>query len=158
MFHIFKKEKEITLVSIAKGKIIPITSVPDNMFAKQMLGNGIGLELHDGAIHSPQDAVVVMIANTKHAIGLRLKNGVEILIHVGLDTVNLNGEGFKILVEVGDKVETNQLLMSVDMEFMKKKEMCLITPIVITHDNNYKMEILKMEEVQSGVEVIRLYK
>lgn len=156
---IFSRKKEVVLKSIVRGKIIPITGVPDKMFAKKMLGDGVGFELEENQIYAPCDAEVLMVADTKHAIGLKLKNGMEILIHIGLDTVELNGEGFTAAVAAGDRVKEGQVLMTIDRGFMESRQISLITPLVVTEAKNYKMDVMKEnEKVEPGDESIRFYK
>jgi PTS system beta-glucosides-specific IIC component len=112
MLNLIKKKNE-DLYSIANGEVISITRVNDKLFAKKLLGDGVAFLLSDGKIYSPCDAEVVMVAETKHAIGLKTKNGSELLIHLGFDTVNLNGEGFSVFVKAGDKVKRGTKLLEV---------------------------------------------
>ena len=90
------------------GKLVPLSEVPDETFASGVLGEGIAIEPSDGLFCSPVDGTVETIAETKHAIGFAADNGLEILVHVGLETVSLNGEGFEILVKEGDRVKAGQ--------------------------------------------------
>ena len=133
-FNIFKKEKD-SIYAPVNGEILPLSEVPDPVFSQKMMGEGIAMIPEAGKVFSPVKGSVILIAETKHAIGIREVDGTEILIHVGLETVSLNGEGFTIAVNVGDKVSTGQLLMEFDLDTIKKRAKSIITPIVITNSN-----------------------
>jgi len=122
-----------TYVSPLKGEIVPITEVPDQVFAGKMMGDGFAIKPEDGTVLSPANGKVMNIFPTKHAIGIQSDGGKEILIHVGLDTVQLNGEGFHMLIEEGDRVETGQPLMEADLAYIEKNAKSTITPIVFTN-------------------------
>lgn len=115
------------------GDLIPLSEVPDEAFSSGMMGPGFGIHPKDGTVHAPFDGQVVMIFPTKHAIGLKSDTGVEILIHVGLDTVNLNGEGFETLVTDGQVIQCGDPLLIVDLETIKDKVPSIITPVVFTN-------------------------
>lgn len=140
MFNLFKK-KPVILYAPVTGKAIDITNVPDQVFASRMMGDGIAFQLSEDTVYAPADATVTMIAGTLHAIGLALSNGAELLIHIGLDTVGLNGEGFKCHVTQGSKVKMGQPLIQIDREFMESKNINLITPMVITNSKDFDFEI-----------------
>ncbi len=139
MFKLFNHK--IELYSPIDGEVIDLELVPDKVFAQKLMGDGIGLINNSNKVYAPCDATVTMVPYTKHAVGLVTKNGAEILIHVGLDTVNLNGEGMEIHVKEGDKVRKNDLLISYDQDFMKARNINLITPMVITNSSEYKVDI-----------------
>ncbi|WLD95435.1 glucose-specific PTS transporter subunit IIBC [Alkalihalobacillus sp. AL-G] len=115
------------------GKLLSITEVPDPVFGEKMMGDGFAIEPTNGTVVAPVDAKVVNVFPTKHAIGLETKAGREILIHVGIDTVNLKGEGFEVLVEQGDEVKQGQELLKVDLDYIAKHAQSTITPIVFTN-------------------------
>ncbi|WP_372508720.1 glucose-specific PTS transporter subunit IIBC [Pseudalkalibacillus decolorationis] len=116
-----------------KGKILPISEVPDPVFGEKMMGDGFAIEPTEGTVVAPVDAKVVNVFPTKHAIGLETADGREILIHVGIDTVNLKGEGFELLVEQGNDVKQGQELLKVDLDYIAKHAQSTITPIVFTN-------------------------
>lgn len=120
-------------VSPAKGEIKPISDVPDKLFSGKMMGDGFAILPEEGIIASPVKGKVVNIFPTKHAIGLMSDGGREILIHVGIDTVNLKGEGFETLVSEGEHVEAGQPLINVDLDFLKEKVPSIISPVVFTN-------------------------
>ncbi|MCX7884308.1 MAG: PTS glucose transporter subunit IIA [Caloramator sp.] len=133
MFNLFKKKNSIELKSPVKGRAINIKDVPDEVFASGMLGNGIAIEPTEGIVYSPCDCEIVNMFPTKHAVGIKTKEGLEILIHIGIDTVEMKGEGFDSFVNIGDKVKAGDKLISFDLELVKSKAKSSITPIVITN-------------------------
>lgn len=113
------------------GKTVPLREVPDEVFASNMLGDGLAVIPEDGTIYSPCDGTISTIAATKHAFGITVDNDIELLIHIGLETVALAGEGFSTLVKVGDKVKAGQKLAQVDLEFMRARKINMITPLIL---------------------------
>ena len=119
------------------GKAVPITEVPDPTFAEGMLGNGIAIIPTDGKIYAPCNATVDMMFNTGHAVSLVAANGAEILIHVGLETVSLEGKPFTIHAKNGDTVKKGDLLMEADLEAIKAAGLNTITPVVICNSDDF---------------------
>ena len=119
------------------GKAVPITEVPDPTFAEAMLGNGIAIQPTEGTVYAPCDATVDMMFTTGHAVSLVADCGAEVLIHVGLETVSLEGKPFKVHAANGDKVKKGQLLMEVDLEAVKAAGLPTITPMVICNTDDY---------------------
>ena len=119
------------------GKAVPITEVPDPTFAEGMLGNGIAIEPAEGKVYAPCDATVDMMFTTGHAVSLVADFGAEILLHVGLETVGLEGKPFTVHVANGDKVKKGQLLIEVDLEAVKAAGMPTITPVLICNTDDY---------------------
>jgi len=119
------------------GKAVPITEVPDPTFAEGMLGNGIAIEPAEGKVYAPCDATVDMMFTTGHAVSLVADFGAEILIHVGLETVGLEGKPFTVHVANSDKVKKGQLLIEVDLEAVKAAGMPTITPVLICNTDDY---------------------
>lgn len=144
MFNFMKKKKkDVSLNAICAGKVIPLNEVPDKVFANKLLGDGIGFTFEGDTLFSPCEGEITMVAQTKHAIGMTAVNGAELLIHCGLDTVNLNGKGLTVLVAQGEKVKSGQPLLKIDREFMNDKKICLTTPMILTNIDDYDLEILK---------------
>ena len=136
----FKKlfgKKTDDLYAPMAGKAVPITEVPDPTFAEGMLGNGIAIEPADGKVYAPCDATVDMMFTTGHAVSLVADNGAEVLIHVGLETVSLEGKPFTVHVANGDKVTKGQLLIEVDLEAVKAAGLPTITPMLICNTDDY---------------------
>ena len=119
------------------GKAVPITEVPDPTFAECMLGNGIAIEPAEGKVYAPCDATVDMMFTTGHAVSLVADNGAEILIHVGLETVSLEGKPFTVHAANGDKVKKGQLLIEVDLDAVKAAGLPTITPMVVCNTDEY---------------------
>ena len=119
----FSRKKTKAISAFANGKVVAIEDVPDEVFATKMMGDGIAIIPSLGEIYSPVDGQVKMVMdNTKHAIGIEMEDGVEILIHVGLDTVNLNGNGFDVHVQVGDTLHKGDLLITYDKDELNSKD------------------------------------
>ena len=119
------------------GKAVPITEVPDPTFAEGLLGNGIAIEPAEGKVYAPCDATVDMMFTTGHAVSLVTDFGAEVLIHVGLETVGLEGKPFKVHAANGDKVKKGQLLIEVDLEAVKAAGLPTITPVLICNTDDY---------------------
>lgn len=120
-----------------KGKAMDISEVPDKTFADKLLGDGIAIDPVDGVVVSPVDGEIVQLFRTNHAIGIRTNSNAEILIHVGIDTVKMNGEGFTPFVKIGDMVKAGDKLLEFDLELVKAKAKSTITPIVITNTHDF---------------------
>lgn len=153
LFDLFKKKKnkeDFEIIAPVTGKILDISEVPDEAFAQKMMGDGFAVKSYDGVVISPVDAEVQLVFETKHAIGLLADNGLEILIHFGIDTVNLNGEGFDVLVKAGDKVKAGDTLMKVDIDFIKENATSDITPVVFTNLEEGKTVQLITGDVMAG--------
>ncbi|MCP8966920.1 glucose-specific PTS transporter subunit IIBC [Ectobacillus ponti] len=124
---------EETIAVPIEGRIAPITEVPDQVFAGKMMGDGFAVEPANGTVVSPVNGEIINLFPTKHAIGILSEGGKEILIHFGIDTVKLNGEGFEALVKLGDKVKQGQAILQVDLDFVKSNAPSVMTPIVFTN-------------------------
>jgi glucose PTS system EIICBA or EIICB component len=142
--------REERFVSPIKGKIIPITEVPDQVFSGKMMGDGFAIEPAEGLVVSPVNGKIINVFPTKHAIGIESEQGREILIHFGIDTVKLKGEGFESFVSEGDTVKAGQKLLKVDLSFIKENAPSVITPIVFTNLNGETVSIEKTGTV--GIE------
>lgn len=119
------------------GKAVPITEVPDPTFAEGMLGNGIAIEPADGKVYAPCDATVDMMFTTGHAVSLVADCGAELLIHVGLETVSLEGKPFTVHCANGDKVKKGQLLVEADLEAIKAAGLPTITPVLVCNTDDF---------------------
>ena len=113
------------------GQAVPLEDVPDPVFSQKIVGDGLAIIPEDGKLLSPVDGEVVSVAETLHAYGLRSEEGVELMIHVGLETVALKGECFQCCVKTGDKIKRGQMLAQVDLESLKKKDVNTITPVLV---------------------------
>ncbi|WP_440619627.1 beta-glucoside-specific PTS transporter subunit IIABC [Bacillus subtilis] len=139
---------EETVYAPFSGKVIPLSNVPDEVFSSGAMGQGLAIEPSDNRLYAPFDGTVVMVAPTKHAIGLRSASGVELLAHIGLDTVTLDGTPFSLKVKEGDTVKKGEVLVEFDKAFIEEKGLTTITPVIITNSHAYQ-EIL-IEEIEES--------
>lgn len=137
------KDKALSIYAPLAGEIIDLSEVPDQVFAEKMMGDGFGIKPSDGLVLSPVKGTVHNTFPTKHALGLVSEDGLEILIHVGLDTVNLKGQGFEMLVTEGDLVEVGTPLLKVDLPYIEANAKSSITPIVFTNLEGRTLELKK---------------
>ncbi|MCC6441914.1 MAG: PTS glucose transporter subunit IIA [Armatimonadetes bacterium] len=114
------------------GKVLPLANVPDEVFASRMLGDGFAVEPVSGDVYAPFDGEVAALPSTFHAIGLRSEEGLEVLIHIGIDSVNMNGEGFTSHVSQGDRVRAGQLLLTFDLSVLANRAVSALSPVVVT--------------------------
>ena len=128
------------------GTVIPLSEVPDAVFSSEMLGKGFGVEPSEGKAYAPVDGEVTTVFDTKHAIGLMSKYGVELLIHIGMDTVKLNGKGFDVKVKTGDQVKAGDLLAEFDMDLIKGEGYPVTTAVVVTNTDDCE----EISEVRTG--------
>ncbi|MGG0847135.1 PTS sugar transporter subunit IIA [Peribacillus simplex] len=153
------KEKVEQLLAPINGQVINIEDVPDPVFSGKMMGDGIAILPEEGLVVSPIDAEVIQVFHTKHALGLRTKHGIELLIHIGLETVNLKGEGFEVHVTEGQRVKAGDKLVTFDIEFLKSKAPSIVTPIVVTNGDLVE-KIEKTDSTQANIketEILKVY-
>ena len=131
-----KPDSGIQILAPINGKVIPLEQVPDPVFAEKIIGDGVAIQPSDGKIYSPVDGEITTVADTLHAYGFRTEDGIELLIHFGLETVALKGECFKAHVKAGDKVKAGQLIAEADMAYLKKREINPVTPILVCGGND----------------------
>lgn len=144
--NLFKTSKdEEKLFAPMNGEVVKMEAVPDPVFSEKMMGEGVAINPSEGKVVSPVNGKVVQVPETKHAIGLETEKGTEILIHVGLETVALNGEGFTANVSTGDEVTVGQSLLSFDLDYIRKHADNTISPIVITNSKDLDKEITIQE-------------
>lgn len=150
---LFSKKKELDLYAPITGELIDITEVKDQVFSQKILGDGVAIEPKEGVLYAPFDCEVVQLFHTLHAIGLRAKD-VEILVHIGMDTVELNGEGFKGFVNEGDHVKKGQKLIEFDVDYIKSKGKEATTPIVITNMDIVKsLDKIKAKDIVANQDI-----
>lgn len=139
------------------GKVIELEKVDDPVFSSGAMGKGIAIEPMDNKVYAPFNGTIEFIAETKHAIGLLSEDGVEVLIHVGMDTVKMQGRGFNVKTSVNSKIKAGDLLLEFDRNAIEKEGYSLVTPVVITNADNYEDNVLCInEEVKNGREIINL--
>ncbi|MCE4964875.1 PTS sugar transporter subunit IIA [Staphylococcus haemolyticus] len=138
--------REIEIYAPLTGEYINIEDIPDPVFAQKMMGEGFGINPTEGEVVSPIEGKVDNVFPTKHAIGLKADNGLEILVHIGLDTVQLDGQGFEILVSSGDTVQVGDPLLKFDLEYIRNNAKDVISPIIIT--NSDQTESIHVNDVK----------
>ncbi|WP_342491815.1 beta-glucoside-specific PTS transporter subunit IIABC [Bacillus sp. FSL R5-0422] len=119
------------------GKVIPLSEVNDSVFSSEMMGKGVAILPDKGVVQAPFSGKVVTVTPTKHAIGIVSDDGIELLIHVGIDTVSLNGQFFDVLVKEGDEIKTGDHLLSFDIEGIQSNHLDVVTPIIVTNSTQY---------------------
>ena len=144
------------IAAYADGVLIPIEEVDDDTFAQKVLGDGIAIIPENGNIYAPFDAEVVMVMNTGHAIGLKDKNNNEFLIHIGIDTVNLNGKYFNVQVAVGDQVKMGDILVTEDIEKIKAEGYDMSVMLIATDANGRKIEKESPGKIKKGEKIAEL--
>lgn len=128
-----EKQTEETVYAPLTGRLLSLEDVPDPVFSQKMMGDGMAIEPSEGTLVSPVEGEIIQLFHTKHAIGIKSLTGMEILLHIGLETVAMNGEGFEAFVKEGDKVKPGDKLITFDLNLIKEKAASTITPIIITN-------------------------
>jgi PTS system glucose-specific IIA component len=154
MFGLFKK-KTLKLQKPMQGKVVDITRVPDAVFSQKMVGDGFAVEPTDGTVKAPCAGKIAQIFPTNHAFGIVTEEGLEVLVHIGIDTVELAGEGFKRLVEPGTEVQEGQAIVEVDLAVLKAHEKSAVTPVVITTPDKVKsISVTEGSSEKAGADVV----
>ncbi len=148
--------KEVIISAPVSGMASPVTECEDEVFASEALGKGVVIEPEEGKVSAPCDGEITSFFETKHALGITSDQGAEVLIHVGMDTVTLNGEGFTAHAAVGDKVKKGQLLLEFDMELIREKGLSLVTPVIITNSDDFEGMECRSGVVNLGETLITL--
>lgn len=144
------KENE-TILAPLNGKAIPLKEVPDQTFSQELMGKGIAIAPSDGVLVSPVDGTITLLFETKHAIGIKADSGVELLIHIGIDTVKMNGEGFKSFIKEGERVTAGQKIIEFDLDLVKEKSPSSLTMILVTNVDDLKsVEPLNVDNIKQG--------
>ncbi len=154
-----RDKKEMILFAFAKGHIVNLNNVDDEVFSTGMLGEGVAIEPCEGRIYSPCAGEVGHVFDTGHAINLVSDFGCEILIHIGIDTVNLKGKCFEVKVKEGDRVNKGDLLCEFDIDAIRNEGLKVTTPLVICNSNEYsKIEARPQCDINVGDSVLRVIK
>lgn len=154
-----KNAKTISLKAVEDGRTIPMDEVNDQTFAQELLGPGIAIVPSNGTVVSPIDGTIATVMDTKHAVCIQGEDGLELIVHAGLNTVELNGKYYQTYKEIGDQVKAGDVLLEFDLEEITKAGYDVTTPIVITNLGDYKItKCLTGQQVKAGEEVIQLTK
>lgn len=152
---IMKRKRE--LIAPADGMAVPLDTLPDPAFAQGMLGDGVALDPTDGQFVSPCNGTVVGVADALHAYNLLTDDGLELLLHIGIDTVELKGEGFFPKVKEGDRVQTGDLLVRVDLALIRERGYSTLTPLIVTNPELLSSLARERGSVRGGTDRILRY-
>ncbi|KKI92758.1 PTS glucose transporter subunit IIA [Bacillus sp. SA1-12] len=150
---LFRKKHVEQITSPVNGTVIELANVPDPVFSQKMMGEGLAVQPAVGNVVAPLDGEIVQLSEeTKHAFGIRSENGIEVLVHIGLETVALKGKGFEVLVKEGQKVEKGQPMIQVDLTYIKQHASSDLVILVITNsqDDRFSLEFLDEQTVLAG--------
>ena len=145
------KQEEKDFISPMQGRLMPLTEVEDQVFSQGLMGDGFAVQLKDGQVLAPFSGEVVMTFPTKHAYGLRREDGLEVLIHIGMDTVQLNGEGFESYVQQGDQVVQGQVLAKVDIDYVLSQGKSVVSPVVFTSGQHIECQGQDVQYKQENI-------
>ncbi|CCX88611.1 putative uncharacterized protein [Clostridium sp. CAG:590] len=149
-----KAQKVIKTVMIASpitGVAAPLSDTPDEVFSNKMLGDGAAVTPVDNIVRAPEDGEVPFVFDTKHAIGFMTESGISLLIHVGIDTVKLDGKGFEVFVENGQKVKKGEPMMKLDLDYLKANAPSVMSPVICSEmEENQKVRLIKTGDIQAG--------
>lgn len=152
-----KETPSIIISSPIKGIAAELSTAPDEAFAEGMMGDGAVVTPVDPIVRAPEDGEISFVFDTKHAIGFLTDSGISLLIHVGIDTVKLNGEGFEVYVENGQKVKKGEPMLKLDIDYLKENAPSLVSPVVCTElSENQKVRLLKEGEIRAGEELFAI--
>lgn len=152
-----KVVKTVVVSSPITGTAADLSTAPDEGFAGKMMGDGAVVTPEDAIIKAPEDGEVVFVFDTKHAIGFMTDSGLSLLLHIGIDTVKLDGKGFEVFVESGQKVKKGEPLMKIDIDYLKENAPSLVSPVLCTElEENQKVRLLKTGDIKAGDELFAI--
>ncbi|UEH11153.1 phosphoenolpyruvate--protein phosphotransferase [Pseudomonas sp. HN8-3] len=146
----------LTLSAPLSGPVLALNSVPDEVFASGAMGDGIAIDPLNDCLHAPCDGVIIHVARTGHALTIRADNGAEVLMHVGIDTVELNGEGFALLVKDGARVSEGQPLVQFDLDRIARQCKSLVSLIILTNSDRFELQPIASKTVKLGESLMRI--
>ena len=149
-----KKPKKGYISSPVSGQTIPLEETGDEVFAEKLVGDGIAVMPEEGAFYAPCDGTVQSVAKTSHAYSITSDDGLDVLVHIGIDTVEMNGEGFDAKVKDGEKVKRGQLICNADIELIKSRGFSTVTPVVISNIDDVSFIDRREGNIKSGDEII----
>ncbi len=153
---IVEEKEEVVLYAPLKGEVLPVEKAADPAFASKAMGDGVAINPEDDVVYAPADGTVSLVFPTKHAMGITLSTGAELLIHVGLDTVQMEGEGFETYVKAGDQVKKGDKLISFDRELIAQKGFKDQTMLLVAETNGQDVEVMPAKEADLTTEIIKL--
>lgn len=159
LFDFFKKKKEdewFNIYSPLNGKVIPLSEIPDDAFSQKMIGDGCGIEPTEGVICAPVSGDIEIFA-TNHAVSFDVPNGLELIVHFGIDTVKLDGKGFTRVAESGATVNTKDELVKYDLDYIKENAKSIKTPVIVANmDQVEALEVVANGDVKVGDLLMRV--
>lgn len=159
MFHFERKQKECAqMLATQTGRAVALSEVPDDVFSQKIIGDGVAILPSKGTVLSPVNGEIVQLPETLHAYGIHTPDGLDVLVHVGIDTVELKGQGFRAFVKVGDKVKAGDKLAELDLKFAAEKGYKLYTPIIITNMDAVKSLEVSLGETVAGKTTVLRYR
>lgn len=148
--------KQVTIFSPLNGEVVPLSNIKDAAFASGALGDGVAIEPSEGKLFAPVTGKVTALFPSNHAIGFTTDEGVELLIHIGMDTVELGGKYFTSHVKMDSQVEKGQLLIEFDIQKIRQEGLVLTTPVVVTNHAEYTLAKTSQTQIKSGDQLIEL--
>ena len=153
------KKKPLILSASVKGTVVPMADIPDEVFSQGILGLCLGVDPGEGTIRAPFDGKITQLPDTFHAVGIQGSNGLEVLLHVGVDTVDMKGDGFTGQVKEGDTVTSGQPLLTVDLDKVKAAgHPAVVIHVLIDSDSYANVELATAPSVEAGGELMRVTK
>jgi PTS system beta-glucosides-specific IIC component len=154
-----KEQPEVSIAAPVSGKLVPVQDVPDETFSGEMLGKGAAIQPSEGKIFSPVDGTVTSAFSTGHALSITSVDGAEILVHVGIDTVELKGKYFTKHVNEDDKVRKGDLLIEVDLEGARSEGYDMVVPVIVMNMDSFSSITVETgREIRAGEEMLKLTK
>lgn len=151
-------KKDAELLAVANGTAIPLSEVPDEVFASGMLGVGFAVNPTDGTVYSPVSGKIESITESKHAYTIQTDDGLDVLVHIGIDTVSLKGEGFLPMVKTGNRIKAGDILARVDLNLLHEKKHPTVIPVIVTNAEKISVKEVRTGAVIGGKECILRYK
>ena len=152
-----KKKGPVVAKAFENGTVVAMKDVDDPTFAQEILGPGVAIEPKDGTLYAPVDGTVSLVADSCHAVSVTASNGAELLMHLGIDTVELKGEGFTAHVKAGDKVSVGDKLVTFDLAAIKKKGYKMTTPIILCNKDEFSgVETIASGDVKVGDDLLKV--
>lgn len=156
MLKFFKRSKTIEILSPMSGRVLALEDIEDRGFSEKTLGDGIAIELNDGKVIAPFDGEITSTYKSNHCLVIRSDDGIELLIHIGMDTIKLKGKGFTQHVSIMDRVKQGDTILEADLDFLRESEMSLVSPVIISNMGRIESLEKVAGEVKKGEDPIML--